>query len=134
MSMIIYHCIQQHTSSHYTTKWTFECEKNMIVLIIPPNFILCCAVVYESSRLSAYWLRLQCLVCCQHFDLWSWLRALYWYPFHRWAVQVLCIVTAQGDGRSILLEGCYTPCTATTMARTSIKQKCIWVIYSVESK
>ena len=32
---------------------------------------------------SAYWLRSKCWVCCQHIYLWSWMRALFWYPFHR---------------------------------------------------
>ena len=49
--------------------------------------------------LLAYWLRSKCLVCCQRIDLRFWMRALPWYPFHRWSVQVLCIVTAQGGGR-----------------------------------
>ena len=48
---------------------------------------------------SAYCLRSKCLVCCQHICIWSWMRALSWYPFHSWAVQVLCVVTAQGGGQ-----------------------------------
>ena len=38
------------------------------------------------------------LVCCQHIDFWSLMWALFWYSIHRWAEQVLCIVTAQGVG------------------------------------
>ena len=75
--------------------------------------------------LLAYWLRSKCLVCCQRIDLRCWMRALSWYPFHRWSVQVLCIVTAQGGGRWAVLDnthgkdsgatakGC---CPATSMA------------------
>ena len=39
-----------------------------------------------SMYFSACWLRLKCLVCCQHIDLWSWMRALIWVsvpPFIR---------------------------------------------------
>ena len=38
---------------------------------------------------SAYWLSSKCWVCCQYIYLWSWMRALSWYPFHRWIVQVV---------------------------------------------
>ena len=44
----------------------------------------------------AYWLRSKCLVCCLHIDLWSWMGARFWNPFHCWSVQVLRIVTAHG--------------------------------------
>ena len=81
------------------------------------NYVLLILIV----SLLAYWLRSKRWVCCQHIYLWSWMRA-FWYPFHRWAMQVLCIVTAQGGGRCYTIhtvkiavhsaEGC---CTATTM-------------------
>ena len=38
-----------------------------------------------------------CWVCCQH--IWSWMRALFWNPFHCWSGQALCIVTAQRGGQ-----------------------------------
>ena len=52
-----------------------------------------------SDKAICIWLRSKCRVCSQHICLWSWMRALSWYSFHRWAVQVLCVVTAQGGGR-----------------------------------
>ena len=81
----------------------------------------CSVVCILADRFSAYWLRSKCFVCCQHIDpCWSWMRALYWDPFHCWAVQVLRNVTAQGGGRwpvtytftsQQYAKGC---CTATT--------------------
>ena len=71
---------------------------------------------------SAYWPRSKCFVCCQIIDFWSWMRALCWYPFHCWSVQVLCIVTAQTiQTVKIAVHSAKSCCTATTMALTSIK-------------
>ena len=79
---------------------------------------------------SAYWLPSKCLVGCQHIDLWSWMPALFWYPYHRWVVQFLCILITQGGWRcettntvKIAVHSAMGCCTATTMALTSIKQE-----------
>ena len=57
-----------------------------------------------SLHLPAYWLRSQCLVCCQYIDLWPWMQALFCNLFHRWSVQVLSIVTAQDGGRCLIIQ------------------------------
>ena len=49
---------------------------------------------------SAYWLRSKCLVCCQHIDFWCWIRAPFWYPFHRWSVQV-CVLSLHREVSSV---------------------------------
>ena len=78
-------------------------------------------------RFSAFWLRSKCLVCCQHIDLWSWMRALFWNFFHCWSVQVF--VNCHCTGRWAMFDntqrkdsGCSAKscCTATTMALTYI--------------
>ena len=58
-----------------------------------------------------------------------WMRALCWYPFHRWSIYS-CVVTAQGGGRfwkihtvKIAVHPAESCCTATTMALASIKQQ-----------
>ena len=101
--------------------------------LVKPPFSKCseCMLITPkcAERVSDYWLRSKCWVCCQHIYLWSWMRA-FWYPFHRWAVQVLCVVTAQGGGRcwtihtvKIAVHSAESCCTASTMALTSSKQK-----------
>ena len=39
-------------------------------------------VMSVVSLINRDWLRSKCLVCCQHIDLWSWMRALSWSPYH----------------------------------------------------
>ena len=56
---------------------------------------------WKKFSFSAYWQRSKCLVCFQHFDLWSWMRALFWYTLHHWSVQIFCIATAQGGWRCL---------------------------------
>ena len=43
-------------------------------------------LAHAWNRFSGLCLRSKCLVCCQHIHLWSWMQALFWYPFHRWPV------------------------------------------------
>ena len=103
-------------------------------------------MIAGKQSFPSFWLTSKCLVCCQHIHSWSgmweliwyiiyvgfvycWMQALFWYPFHCWAVQVLYIVTKQGGGRcytihsvKIAVNFAKICCAATTMALTSVKR------------
>ena len=73
--------------------------------------------------LSAYWLRSKCSgVLLAHSPL-ILHEGTIWNSFHCWTLQVLCMVTAQGDGR----------CPATTMAITSYDRKLVVLSVSQSS-
>ena len=87
--LLIHNNSKQHNGNRLISSW-FDI---LLSILIVPSYAQIC------TSISAYWpfcLRSKCFVCWQHIDLKSWMCALSWYPFHRWSVQVLCIVTAQG--------------------------------------
>ena len=69
------------------------------------------------------------MVCCQLIDLWYRMRALSWYSSHCWAVQVLCIVSAQGGGHcsikhmvKMAVQSAKGRCTATAIAHSLLNR------------
>ena len=91
---------------------------------------------YEDRYPMEHKLSVECVASTFTFYPWSWMWA-FWYPLHRQAVQVLCVVTAQGGGWcetihtvKIAVHSAGGCCTATTMTPSSIRKNKVFGWYS----